>query len=325
MMEMTAAVAIPTYKRPEYLLDALRSVIAQETDFAFETLVVDNGCDDGLAASVEEIGRQASMPVRYIPVEEIGLHHCRHAAAFAARGEVIVYIDDDVIAPPGWLAAMLAPYADPMVACVGGKTMPLWEAEPPGWIEQFGPNGGTYLSLLDLGDEVIELHWPAGVYGCNMSVRRAALFAVGGFNPDGIGDRRRIWLRGDGETGLHRKLYEMDCKVIYSPYAWLYHRVPASRLTPSYFNWRAYLQGMSDSYSDTRDRKLTPLRRFRHIARCFLRSGRLRLAAWREHDPSRAIVHRARSAYWQGRASHQLRLSVSPGLRSYVLRNTYLE
>ena len=41
-----------------------------------------------------------------------------------------------------------------------------------------------------------------------MAVRRTVVFGVGGFNPDGLGDRRLIWIRGDGECGLQEKIYK---------------------------------------------------------------------------------------------------------------------
>lgn len=39
-----------------------------------------------------------------------------------------------------------------------------------------------------------------------------------GFNPDGM-EARLIWLRGDGEAGLHKKIYEAGYKAIYTPQA----------------------------------------------------------------------------------------------------------
>jgi hypothetical protein len=212
-------------------------------------------------------------------------------------------------------------FQDPLVAVVGGKILPKWEATPPAWLDKFGNNGGGNLSLLDLGGEVREVAWPQSIYGCNMAVRESVLWEVGGFHPDAMGDRRLIWLRGDGETGLQRKIYQAGYKVIYEPRAWVYHRVPASRLRPEYFYWRRFIQGISDSYSDMRQNQFSRIRLLQNAGHSFLK------AVWSYADSLRSsdwsIRSRAMSWFWYGRAQHQLRLSLSSTLRSYVLQKTY--
>ncbi len=55
-----------------------------------------------------------------------GLSGARNTALahLGARPDVVVFLDDDAAARPGWLAALLAPYADPAVAAVGGVAVP---------------------------------------------------------------------------------------------------------------------------------------------------------------------------------------------------------
>ena len=115
----------------------------------------------------------------------------------------------------------------------------------PPWVAQFDI---AYLSLLDFGDQTRELRFPECVWGCNMAVRREVLYSVGGFNPDGFGDRRLIWLRGDGECGLQEKISNRELRIIYEPRAWVYHRIPASRVTPQYFYRRLFDDGIMHSY-----------------------------------------------------------------------------
>ena len=317
------SVIIPTRNRAVYLRDTLLSVCRQAlpTD-RFEIIVVDNGAAGETSRVVDEIVSGSSM-VHYVYESRVGLHQARHAGARAAKGEILVYIDDDVIAPAGWLEAMLEPYANPKVACVGGKILAGWETALPPWLDQFGKNGDNILSLLDLGDEPLELTWPQTVYGCNMSVRKSVLYEIGGFNPDAIGDRRLIWLRGDGETGLHRKIYDAGYKVIYEPRAWLYHRVPASRLQPDYFCYRAFIQGISDSYTHMRSNRLSVIRLMLHAVRCTLRTAHAYLGSLRLTNGY--IQSRARAWYWYGWAQHQLRLAVSSVLRNHVMQESYFE
>jgi glycosyltransferase involved in cell wall biosynthesis len=313
------SIVVPTYERSAYLGEALLSVLGQ--DFPperYEVIVVDNSPTGEAQQTVEEVSEPSLRPVSYVREPTVGLHNARHAGARAAHGDILVYIDDDVIVHDGWLTAMTMPFADPRVACVGGKVLARWEAEPPVWWTRFDPG---YLSLLDLGEEQMELE-SRTVHGCNMAVRRSVLYEVGGFNPDAIADRRLIWLRGDGEDGLQRRIRAAGYKVMYEPRAWLYHRIPAHRLTPQYFHWRAFIQGISDSYTAAR-KQPSRHRAALHSVGCFSRALQccIRAVARRSNGRIRATSD---AWYWYGRGQHQLRFALSRKLRGHVLQDTYL-
>lgn len=322
---MKASVIVPTHgRREDFLRDALRSVQDQSLPAnGYDILVVDNSPEGSASSIVAEVNQLGGRQVRYVRAPVLGLHHARHVGAREAAGDILVYIDDDVLVHPGWLATLLEPFADPQVACDGGKILPLWETLPPQWYSQFNPQ---YLSLLDLGAETRDLRWPAFVWGCNMAVRRDVLYRVGGFNPDGLGDRKRIWLRGDGECGLQEKIYDAGLRVVYVPGAWIYHRIPASRLTPEHFFWRFFIQGIQDSYVRTRHLAGRPflggalllygLRALVHAARYY--AGSLLFS-------DRAVLLRARAWASYGVAQHQIRTAISPALRRHVLRRSYME
>jgi glycosyltransferase involved in cell wall biosynthesis/SAM-dependent methyltransferase/predicted O-methyltransferase YrrM len=315
---ISASVIVPTYDRPRYLKEALVSLLQQDFPSAkYEIIAVDNQPTGEAHKIVQELEQDQKRSIRYVEEPKVGLHHARHAGAREARGEILIYVDDDVVVHPHWLSAMVATFAHPHVACVGGKTIPKWETvEPPNWLS-WSPGG---LSLLDLGEESKELSWPEEVYGCNMAVRRSVLYEVGGFNPDGMGDRRLIWLRGDGETGLQQKIYDAGYKVIYNPQAWLYHCIPASRLTPEYFRWRSFIHGISASYTRIRQYP-SRWRMLLHAVGCFLRVLRCYVRSIREPIGGSA---RRRGWYWYGRGQHQIRVALSPELYRHVMQDTYL-
>jgi glycosyltransferase involved in cell wall biosynthesis len=100
------SVIIPAHNRAEYLGDAVLSVCEQTIPpEEYEVIVVDNGSTDETRKVVESIASEHSI-VRYIYESRIGLHNARHAGARESTGEILVYIDEDVIVPPGWLQAM---------------------------------------------------------------------------------------------------------------------------------------------------------------------------------------------------------------------------
>lgn len=298
--DLRVSIIIPTYGLSKYLNQALSSVQLQECDGEeYEIIVVDNSPSGTVRDVVEEANRNGPHPVRYVREPHVGLHNARHAGAREARGEILVYIDDDVVVHPEWLAAMVRPFDRPEVGCVGGKVIAKWEREPPEWWSQFHPG---YLSLLDLAAEQIELKRQQAVHGCNMGVGRSVLYEVGRFSPDAVGDHRYIWLRGHGETGLHKKIYNAGYKVTYEPQAWVYHQIPASRLTPRYFYWRAFIQGISDSYSRVREisvSRILLLRLLWHGVRCLIKAA-LCYVAVIQH-PDKRMLLRSDTWYWYGR------------------------
>ena len=252
------SVIIPTHNRSEYLRNTIISL--QEQNFpkdAYEIIAVDNNSTDNTTQVVEECNKNGKKEVIYVKEPEIGLHNARHAGAKAAKGEILAYVDDDVICDKNWLSELIKPYDDQEVGCVGGKIVPKWEAEPPEWVKQYP----SYLSLLDLGDEVKELKTPK-IYGCNFSIRKSLLFEVGGFNPDAFGDKKLIWHRGDGETGLLVKVLATGRKMVHTPHAVVWHVIPENRLTISYFKNRFFIQGISSSFSAYRTAKFSRITLF---------------------------------------------------------------
>ena len=316
---MKASVIIPTYDRADFLSDALESVCAQQlSEGAFEVLVIDNHPARTARAVVDSVKKPGVVPIRYFHEPALGLHNARHRGAKEAEAEILVYIDDDVMAPAGWLEAALINFNDPVVAVVGGRVLPEWSGATPPDFARTDPGA---LSLLDLGDERLEMHWPQTAYGCNMAVRKTVLFDVKGFHPDAIGDKKKIWYRGDGETGFHRKIYDAGYRVIYEPQAALLHRIPASRTTLEYLRWRFFIQGISASYTLIRNNPSRPLmlgRAFAWLVYALL----LKVASLVSNTHKTERI--GRTSYFYAKAMHHLRSIISPALLRYVRKESYL-
>lgn len=180
------------------------------------------------------------------------MHVGRHLGLKMAESDILVYADDDIEAFPTWLEAIAESFQDSGVVLVGGKNLPKWESDPPDWIlKMWEPdkNGNRilgYLSILDLGDEEKEIS-PFYVFGCNFSIRKRVLLEAGGFHPDGM-PKELIIYRGDGETHVSRYIQAKGYKAFYNPKASIYHVIPRKRLTIEYLEYRAFIQGISDSF-----------------------------------------------------------------------------
>lgn len=205
-MPPAASILFPTRRRRDYLAAALASVAGQAAEHGAEVVVVE---DDPADAETERVA--AAHGARYLALgRPRGLNVARNAAVEAAGGELLCFLDDDVVAWPGWLGAMLAAaarhprheaFGGPIRARLEGTNLHACGREP------------APVTTLDLGphDRDAELVW-----GANLAVRRAALERVGAFDAARSGP-------GDEEE-WERRLRAAGGRILYVAAAGVDHR-----------------------------------------------------------------------------------------------------
>jgi glucosyl-dolichyl phosphate glucuronosyltransferase len=240
---------ICTYNRYELLPEAIESLLEQDVPAGlFEIIVVDNSPDK---AGAERFGqRYAGLSnLTYLVEPKPGLSNARNKGTAAALGRIVAFIDDDARACLSWAKELLHAHAafDGRAGIVGGPIVPRWTDEKPAWI---GEPLLSYLTVIDLGDELRELSAGEWLAGCNISFDRVSLIAAGGFST-------RLGRVGSGSTLLSNEEIEaservraMGKLVIYTPKAVVEHVIPPERLTPSWFRRRAAWQAVSDLLSE---------------------------------------------------------------------------
>jgi len=327
------SVIIPTFNRCQYLSTALESVQRQSyPPEKYEIIVVDNGSDDNTRQVVEASTQKGTKEIRYVYDDRHGLHIGRHKGAEIAQGDILLYTDDDVIAHEHWITEIACCYTNRKICAVGGKVVPKWEAEPPAWVEEFG----HYLSLIDLGENYKRLYSANCIYGCNLSIRKDILFKMGGFNPDSV-PSDLIKYRGDGETALMKKVLRGGYKLIYNPRAIVEHVIPRDRLTLNYLKRRAFLQGISRSFTDIRaahgldpSGEGNPLDILYYASR-YLRACKRRVKrsmSWKTQlddvPRHKEIRNEIIQSHMKGGLFHRKACTDDPLLFEYVLRDNYL-
>jgi glycosyltransferase involved in cell wall biosynthesis len=133
-------------------------------------LVVDNASTDATPDVLAKLVAENGDGVRTVVESQLGLSVARNRGLAEARGAVVVYLDDDAIPRPGWLAALLAPYRDPRVVAVGGRIVLRFPDGPPAWLsEEIHPA----LSAFDLGPAPRAVRYGQATYpyGANISFR----------------------------------------------------------------------------------------------------------------------------------------------------------
>ncbi len=327
------SVIVPTSGNVPAIHETLQSLCGIDVPTCgAEVAVVQNGLLNAtLAEEVESLGRVKNglrFSFHHTPV--VGLLAGRHLGMQVAKGDVLIFIDDDVSVDQAWLRAIALAFKDDHTHLVGGRNIPRYEVAPPDWLQHFwirerdGRRWCGFLSLLDFGNRVEPID-PAFVWGLNFAIRRETLVAVGGFHPDGVPWEMRRF-RGDGESGLAAKIKQEGFRAIYQPDAEVTHIVPASRLTIEYFEKRAYLQGISESFSQLRAKHFQPTNSPQSESRgpSIMRqmAGRIKRAVFGGAMPT-VEKQRVSRSYQAGFDYHQAEFDRDESLRWWVLRNDY--
>lgn len=228
---MLVTVAVCTWNRAALLDQTLaRMRDLRAPDGAWELVVVNNNCSDHTDAVLAK--HATALPLRRISEPTPGLSHARNAALAAARGEYLLWTDDDVLVEPDWLINAVAAVQQFGADGFIGRVFPWWETgRPPVW---YNPLFDGMFALLDLGPEsfVCRPDGPPGV-GANHGFRTSALRALGGYRTDlGV-----IAGKGGGgeDLDVFTRAHAAGLKLVYAADAVLKHYVPATRCTKRWY------------------------------------------------------------------------------------------
>ncbi len=302
---MIASILIPTYNRADSLERALNSIV--QVDFPrdqFEIVVVDNNSTD---ATPEVAAKFAAQGVRVVREPRLSFTVARHTAADAARGELLIYVDDDVTVEPQWLRAIVEAFeADEKVGMVAGPIFGVYEQTPPDWVKQQDP---IMLSLYERTDA----HEPPACLGPNLSVRKSLLREVGGFPPDTVGVEshgkantvEKLYV-GIGDSGLSYSVKHAGYRIAFAPRAVAYHHIPPVRLTKAWWHSRYAGEGCCLAISQQHAEPVSKTTLWLRGAKCALKAAirPIRTGKNPEHNEFMRTFERSQSRVWFALAQH---------------------
>lgn len=177
------SVVVRSFERPAALHELLRALRAQR-HASFEIVVVDQSDDPRLVASVAALG---DPRIRLVVRPPLGPCGARNEGIRHARGELLVFIDDDDLpVGDGWIAAHVANYGDPGVQGVAGRNVAdaaqaalrrvTRRARRRAMRTTFFGDGTAYAWLGERKEEIDFL------FGSNFSLRRALVERIGGWD-----------------------------------------------------------------------------------------------------------------------------------------------
>ncbi len=239
------SIAICTCNRAQLVHRALEGLFQQTyAKDQFEVLVLDNLSKDNTQEITENWAEKTQGQVKFISQPEIGLTKSRNKAMEIAKGDFVIYLDDDAKPSPTWLdgyAELLTNH--PNCDAAGGPVILEWETHRPSWLRE---NEENWYTGLDLGAKEFRLQYPKFPYGANMLWRKSIIEKLGGFDPDISYDASTQALIPNDDMHLTYLLYRMGGEVWYTPKAPVHHWIAAERTTVPYFLKKAYYQGVAD-------------------------------------------------------------------------------
>ena len=202
-----ATVVVPTYRRPERIARCVEAIAAQDyPDELLELVVVEDG---GPTEQLESLRRRefGRLRVRFEGQHHSGPAAARNTGARSARGDVLLFTDDDCCPRPDWVARLVGALAPQAIQIVGGHTVNALEQNPYSRASQ------------DLVTYITEYGLRKGVpffASNNFAVSRELFFTCGGFD-------ETFPLAGGEDREFSDRLAHASIEFIHEPTAVIDH------------------------------------------------------------------------------------------------------
>jgi glucosyl-dolichyl phosphate glucuronosyltransferase len=239
-LALTITVIIPTKNRCELIRELLNSLenLRGLTRIQPNIIVGDNASADSTPKIVEM--RKTSFPTELIllNVASPGKSAVLNQAIRRSTGEVLAFLDDDVVVDSFWLEEIENFFKSNPAHCVGqGKIRTGLGDSPDPEVRRLLQRYRT-IPQLEFSSDIGDLH---SLNGANIAIRRTVFDRVGYFD-----ERLGPGASGTSEdVELAQRIRKAGMKIAYMPRALVYHRVDRERLTEKYFKQTHWRQGAS--------------------------------------------------------------------------------
>jgi GT2 family glycosyltransferase len=236
------SVVVPTFGRDAVLVDTVRAVVAQGG--ADEVLVVDQ-TEVHAPQTVDALhALEAAGRIRVLGLRPPGTVHAMNTGLQAARGGIVLFLDDDLVPGPGLVAAHARAHRDhPEAWAVAGQVLqPGCEPVPAGRRAA----GRGLREDLDFDFAGNEGAWVSNVMAGNLSVKRAEALAAGGFDENFLPPVAYRF-----ETEFAKRIVARGGRIRYEPSASVRHLRAAAggtRAIGSHLASASPLHGVGDYY-----------------------------------------------------------------------------
>ncbi|MEM2915348.1 MAG: glycosyltransferase family 2 protein, partial [Candidatus Bathyarchaeia archaeon] len=209
------SIIIPTHGREDILRDCLSSLTkVNYPKEKLEVIIVNDGEPISRLALQEFIQSFSKLSLKNFS-KRVGIASARNAGIKSSIGEILVFIDDDVIVHPMWLMNMIKPYSNEKVGGVGGRITSFYfdefdEKIPTGYI---GVTGHIHFNFKSAYRQCVT--W---IRGCNMSFKRELIYKVRLFD-ELLGE-----FSFSEDIDISLRIKKIGYYIIYEPTAVVIHR-----------------------------------------------------------------------------------------------------
>ena len=266
---MNVTVGICTWNRADLLDKTLCQMRQLEipAGVSWELLIANNRSTDHTDAIIERHARL--LPIRRIYEPRQGKSFALNTAMEAARGELILWTDDDVLVDPRWLAeTVAAAQAHPEHSFFGGPIEPWFTRRPPQWLKDNWQFVASAFAARELGTEIHEFNRHRLPYGANLTIRTSVQRQFS-YN-ERLGRVGANEVRGE-ETQVLREMVAAGERGLWIPTAKVQHYIPPERINMDYLIRFFHGMGLTDFQHEVIDGKSLPERRLPRQRRRVLR------------------------------------------------------
>lgn len=205
---MKVSIIVPTYNREEALVNTITDCLSQSFDEK-EIVVIDqtkehNDKTVNFITSVQE-------KIVYIKENTPGLTRARNIGARSASGDILIFIDDDVVLDNDFIANHVDNYIHRNADAVQGRIIEdnSQPSEQPQWVKN---------NLRFIGsNNCLSFGKTNTLTGCNFSVKKDVYLKIGGF------DERYTKSANNEDSDFGLRLYKNNFNIVFSPLAKLKH------------------------------------------------------------------------------------------------------
>ena len=228
--DVTVDICVCTYRRPS-LEATLESIARQATPAAvsFRVIVADNDETPAAQPWVESTADRLGLVLTYVHAPARNISVARNACVEAVRAPLLAFLDDDEVASPAWLAALVSRKHDTGADVVFGPVDAIYAPEAPAWMRR---------TLV----HSIRPVWVKGKkittgYTCNVLMDRKAVGALR-FDP-------ALGRTGGEDTWFFHQMAANGAVFDFSPDALATEEVPAARARFAWLMQRSFRSGQT--------------------------------------------------------------------------------
>ena len=282
------SVIVCTYNRAEYIYECLSRLSKNVSSCVWEIILINNNSTDDTAKECERFVNDC-CPTNYSYFVEArqGLSYARNRGIKEARGEWLVFLDDDAFVEADYIDNLQRDLsAHPDAGAFGGRIIPKFEGTTPNWLN---PWSMSFVSALDKGDTICLFE--AGSYptGANMGISRNAIEKCGLFNTE-LGRNGGIILLGGEEKDIFNRINTAGFSIYYFPDITVRHIIPEHRTTREFIARLGFGIGVSERLRTKKIGSMAYLKRL--LAEAVKWGGTITLWCyyWLTHHPAKGNI-----------------------------------